>query len=272
MSDRCARCGASLPAEAAFCPTCGQPVGSATVAATPTPAHPASAPPTPPPADPPAPPAPAPPGGPPTPEPALAAVGPPRALPGRYTAMIVGGIGLLFVLALVVVLAGPGGTEEPPPVVPGTTTTVASPPATPGSSPTNDPSPTGGSLRSLIAEQVGPFTLQAVERAAQLQGANERLRAVYRSADGTQVSIEVATYPSAADAERDRQLWKKALEAKAYKQVKEGPVRTTGGEQVGTVAVYRNQSEWVVWTNNHLSVAAVGPAGQAQAFYDASEY
>jgi hypothetical protein len=186
--------------------------------------------------------------------------------------MLIGGAGLLFVLALVVVLAGQGGTKEPPPDIPITSTTIASQPEDPGSSPPNDPAPTGGSLRSLIEQRVGPFTLKTLRSAAQLQGATERLSAVYQSADGTQVALDVAAYPSAAGAEQDRQLWKKVLEDKGFKQVKEGPVRTTGGEEVGTVAVYQNQLEGVVWTNDRLSVAALGPTGQAQAFYNASKY
>jgi hypothetical protein len=100
MTDPCLRCGADPPVEASFCPTCGQP---AEVAAEPV-------------------------------EP------PPRPLSGRNAAIIFGGMALAFVVALVVVLAGPGETKVPPDT---STTTAGSQPTPPSSSPPNDPGPAG---------------------------------------------------------------------------------------------------------------------------------
>jgi hypothetical protein len=262
MSDRCPRCGGGLPLEAAFCPTCGQPAGSSPPAEHPAPERPPVD------ADPPPAAALPPAAGQAPPDAGPGPVAPPQPLSGRSTAIVLGAMALLFVLALAVVLAGPGATKVPTT----TTTTVGSQPTPPSSSPPNDPAPTGGSLRSQVEQQVGPFQLQAVKDAPDLLGANERLEAVYRSASGVNIRLYVGAYPSAADAERDRQGWKRLFEEKGYKQVEENPVRSTSGAELGTVSVHRSQTEVVAWTNANLSVLATGPIDQAVAFYKASSY
>jgi len=205
----------------------------------------------------------------PSPEGPPGPVEPPRPLSGRNAAIIFGGMVLLFVVALVVVLAGPGETKVP---LDTSTTTVGSQPTPPSSSPPNDPGPAGGSLRSRVEQQVGPFQLQVVNDAEPM-GANERLQAVYLSTSGVQVTVIVAAWPTAADAERDRQGWAQLLvEDLGYQRVEEKPVLDTGGARLGTVGVYHAADEFVVWTNARMSVLAVGPIDQARAFYDASKY
>ena len=251
MSGRCRRCGGELLPGAAFCASCGQAVGSAsTPVAGPGPEAAVG------------PEAAAGPG----PKVPVGPVSPPSALSGRTTLLVIGGAVVVFVLALVVVLGGPGETKVPIP------TTAAGPqPTQPGpSSPPNQPAPPGGSLRTLVKQQVGPFQLQTLKDAASLAGANERLEAVYRSADGVEVDLNLAAFPSPAAAEASRQAWKRQLEGAGFKLGEEGPVRSTTGTTLGTKSVYHAQDEVVVWTNRNLSVLAAGPTGQAVAFYDAS--
>jgi hypothetical protein len=256
MTDRCGRCGADLPSGSAFCPACGQRVGSAPAArsqAAPQVTQPSVAQ-SPPALQPPA-------------DAAGGLVDPPRALSGRSTAILLGGMALVFVLALVVVLSGPGG-----PPVPTTSTFAGSQPTPSSSSPPNQPGPANGPLRSQVEQQVGPFQLRVLKPAANLLGANERLQAVYRSARGVEVQLEVAAYPSAADAEQDRQAWKRLLTDKGIKQVEENPVRSTSGAQLGTMSVHQGQVEFVAWTDINLSVLTYGPIGQTVTFYNYSTY
>jgi hypothetical protein len=123
-----------------------------------------------------------------------------------------------------------------------------------------------------VEQQVGPFQLQVLKPAANLLGANERLQAVYRSARGVEVQLEVAAYPSAADAEQDRQAWRRLLTDNGFKQVEENPVRSTSGAQLGTMSVHQGQVEFVAWTDINLSVLAYGPIGQTMTFYNYSTY
>jgi hypothetical protein len=93
------------------------------------------------------------------------------------------------------------------------------------------------------------------------------------STGGVQVTVIVAAWSTAADAERDRHGWAQLLvEDLGYKRVEEKPVLDTGGARLGTVGVYHAADELVVRTNARVSVLAVGPIDQAIAFYDASKY
>jgi hypothetical protein len=271
MSARyCAGCGARMPEGGHFCTGCGRSAAGGKLLQETTPASQTSVQPTTmsPPAPPDAPPQP----GPPT----IEAPPPQQTGGGRLFKGLLGGLGLVCVLAVGVVLytflyPDPGQTYccgEPEPVDHGS--------AVPNPPPEQGPIGEAG-LEGLVRQGGGDFELLQVEKdpeSVSRWGATEALKMFYRTPEGGQLGHFLTSYSSPEEAERARQeVVEWMVSDLGYKVAEDIPFENTQGELYGTgVRLRQGEEEVWQWTNGALLCSVAGSPDSTVDFMNTSEY
>ena len=196
---------------------------------------------------------------------------PPSGGGGSKKGLLIGGIVAAFVLITVVgACAGlvvAAGGRDPEPVSPG---------GGGGGGGGRGESPSEGSVKDLIQQKVGPFTLQNVAEDpnwAQV-GATEAYKAAYTSSNGDVLHL-LSAFPSEERAAEGQAALPAEYEKQGFTEAGGGEVTGEGGEKVGSLTLMVNESkgtELVIWNNRQILAHALGETGNAQAFAKAVPY
>jgi hypothetical protein len=148
--------------------------------------------------------------------------------------------------------------------------------------PSADPTaaPNRGSLRSLVKQQVGPYSLVAsspnVADGPFREGAVDSLGLRYESAAGVEVKHYLIVYGTEAQAEsKPKQMIeviRKKVPAGQTFTVRSQPYKNREGEVIGKVYHVQLDPEVVMWTNGKLYAVANAPEGHALKFFKAVPY
>jgi hypothetical protein len=195
----------------------------------------------------------------------------------RNLGLLAGGLVAIVLIAVVAVVLLTGGGDDPAPE----RTAAASPsPAAAASAAPTETAPAAtptppASVRSLIADQVGPFTLARTDpgRVLLKEGAKEAYALDYRGPAGGFLTHQVADMGSSEASERLRKARVKERVGYGDQLTSEQPY-VINDHPVGTVSVTRSgKLTLVTWTNGQLYCNMLaGSPQQAQAFMDAVGY
>jgi hypothetical protein len=151
-----------------------------------------------------------------------------------------------------------------------------------GGAPTADPTaaPNSGALRSLVKEQVGPYSLVAsspnVADSGFREGAVDSLGLRYKSASGVEIKHFLIVYGTEAQAEAKPKVMIEVIRNKVPSgqtfTVRSQPYKNREGEVIGKVYHVELDPETVMWTNGKLFSVVNGPEGHPLAFFKAVPY
>jgi membrane protein implicated in regulation of membrane protease activity len=136
-------------------------------------------------------------------------------------------------------------------------------------------------LNNLIANQVGPFTLDSWERDtadARARGAVDGVNMFYRHPDKPLLLVNVWEFPS-SDGAKHSGLHTSVANAQSngYQVVEELPLTTNEGKQLGqSVRLHQSGGEFddmMVWNNTTLSITTISESEDAiTQFYQKADY
>jgi hypothetical protein len=133
-------------------------------------------------------------------------------------------------------------------------------------------SPSEGSLKDRIQEEVGPFTLEDVAENPELveTGATEAYKVKYTSSSNGDVLHLVSAYSSEDDPAAIQAGLPAKYEEEGFTRAGQQDVTNESGEQVGSLTAMVNESkgtEIIIWNNRNVWALAFGGTGSARAFY-----
>jgi hypothetical protein len=139
---------------------------------------------------------------------------------------------------------------------------------------TRKPIPVEGSMRDLIQDTVGPFTLENAKSFIEMleQGATDAANLLYRSQQGAEIYHIISVFPSSEASGAYLEAVAGKLQAEGWSSLGGGQIRDENGERVGSLIVLGGPSSVIVWTNRELALLATGPQEYVRSFYDALPY
>jgi predicted metalloprotease/RsiW-degrading membrane proteinase PrsW (M82 family) len=134
------------------------------------------------------------------------------------------------------------------------------------------PTPTGGTLASMLRQQVGRFVLAGTSR-TEIPGSTDSILAQYRTPDGVSVAHAIAAFGSAQES---NSVFSGAVQTlinqHGYRETKRQAVVDGQGRKLGDLVLLQGATEVVYWTNEHLVGLTEGPVDMAWELYNALPY
>jgi RsiW-degrading membrane proteinase PrsW (M82 family)/uncharacterized protein (UPF0305 family) len=137
--------------------------------------------------------------------------------------------------------------------------------------------PVEGSMRDLIQETVGSFTLDGVKYFVEMleEGASDAVVLLYRSADGVEIHHIVSAFSSREASGAYLVATSEGLTSQGWTLLETGRLRNESGEEIGNVIQLVDQASplsCILWSNEAMFVLLTGPKEYVRDFYTALPY